>query len=119
MVCVWYVVHISCRLQTEMVLTLIVQMKKISDNNSEHLSKLEFNDDWTQVLSEYLGVCEAPFIRRQVRKVSSPSLKYVAFKIFTTYVIPSEGSEHFIFLLGFTFSFARLALEKLIIVILV
>lgn len=45
-----------------------MQMKKISDNNPD-LAKLEFNDEWTQVLSEYMGVCEAAFIRRQVRKV--------------------------------------------------
>ena len=56
-------------LQTEMVLRLINQMKKISDNSSD-LPNLAFGDDWTRVLSEYMVVCEAAFIRRQVRKVS-------------------------------------------------
>ena len=43
-------------------------MKKLSDS-SAGISPLTFSEDWTRILSEYMGVCEA-FIRRQVRKVS-------------------------------------------------
>ena len=50
-----------------MVLRLINQMKKLSDS-SAGISPLTFSEDWTRILSEYMGVCEA-FIRRQVRKV--------------------------------------------------
>lgn len=52
-----------------MVLRLINQMKKISDGSPE-LSSLKFTEEWTWVLSDYMGVCEAAFIKRQVRKVS-------------------------------------------------
>ena len=43
-------------------------MKKLSDS-SAGIAPLTFSEDWTRILSEYMGVCEA-FIRRQVRKVS-------------------------------------------------
>ncbi|XP_067929550.1 E3 ubiquitin-protein ligase UBR4-like [Watersipora subatra] len=55
------------QLQTEMVLRLINQIKKISDHSSE--LKLTFSEEWTRVLSDYMVVCEAAFIKRQVRKL--------------------------------------------------
>lgn len=51
-----------------MVLRLIYQIKKVSDSSPDIVS-IEFDDSWSKILSEYMSVCDAAFIKRQVRKV--------------------------------------------------
>ncbi|CAH1787172.1 unnamed protein product, partial [Owenia fusiformis] len=56
------------QLLTEMVLRLPYQMKKIADSVA-NLHTPVFDQDWFYLLAEYMMIQQAPFVRRQVRKL--------------------------------------------------